>query len=47
MLFYREPPLPYRDVARQLGLAIGSIGFIRARCLKRLERIIGRRGFWK
>jgi RNA polymerase sigma factor (sigma-70 family) len=47
MLFYREPPLPYRDVAQQLGLAIGSIGFIRGRCLKRLERMLEQRGFWK
>jgi RNA polymerase sigma factor (sigma-70 family) len=45
MLFYREPPLPYRDVARQLGLATGSIGFIRGRCLKRLERMLEQRGF--
>jgi RNA polymerase sigma factor (sigma-70 family) len=45
MLFYREPPLPYRDVARELGLATGSIGFIRGRCLKRLERMLEQRGF--
>jgi RNA polymerase sigma factor (sigma-70 family) len=45
LLFYREPPLPYRDVAQQLGLATGSIGFIRGRCLKRLERTLEQRGF--
>jgi RNA polymerase sigma factor (sigma-70 family) len=46
MLFYREPPLPYREVAQTLGLATGSIGFIRGRCLKRLERLLAGRGFW-
>lgn len=45
MLFFQEPQLPYRDVARQLGLAVGSIGFIRGRCLKRLQRILEDRGF--
>lgn len=40
LLFYEHPPLPYRDVARQLGLSVGSIGFIRSRCLARLERIL-------
>jgi len=45
MLFFREPQLPYRDVAQQLGLAVGSIGFIRGRCLKRLQRLLEDRGF--
>ena len=45
LLFFREPQLPYRDVARQLGLAVGSIGFIRGRCLKRLQRMLEERGF--
>jgi RNA polymerase sigma factor (sigma-70 family) len=38
MLFFVEPPLPYRDVARRLHLAEGSIGFIRGRCLDQLRR---------
>jgi RNA polymerase sigma factor (sigma-70 family) len=37
MLFYEEPALPYEDVARKLGLARGSIGFIRMRCLRQLR----------
>lgn len=37
LLFFTSPPLPYTAVARQLGLATGSIGFIRGRCLKKLE----------
>jgi RNA polymerase sigma factor (sigma-70 family) len=45
MLFYEEPPLSYADVARRLGLATGSIGFIRGRCLKKLERLLGHAGF--
>jgi hypothetical protein len=32
-------------VARRLGLATGSIGFIRGRCLKKLERVLGNAGF--
>ena len=38
MLFYEHPKTPYAEVARRLGLAQGSIGFIRSRCLKRLQR---------
>jgi RNA polymerase sigma factor (sigma-70 family) len=38
LLFYSDPPMPYSDVARQLGLAEGSIGFIRGRCLEKLRR---------
>jgi RNA polymerase sigma factor (sigma-70 family) len=45
LLFYAEPPLPYRDVAKRLGLATGSIGFIRGRCLQRLQKTLQRMGF--
>ena len=38
LLFYSDPPLAYAEVARQLGLAEGSIGFIRGRCLDKLRR---------
>lgn len=37
LLFFHEPPLPYKDVAERLGLAVGSIGFIRGRCLEKLQ----------
>jgi RNA polymerase sigma factor (sigma-70 family) len=37
LLFFEDPPRPYNEVAQQLGLATGSIGFIRGRCLKRLR----------
>ena len=45
LLFYEEPPVPYRDLARRLGLATGSIGFIRGRCLKNLQRALEKVGF--
>ncbi len=43
MLFFEIPARPYEEIAKALGLATGSIGFIRGRCLsqlrKRLEKI--------
>jgi RNA polymerase sigma factor (sigma-70 family) len=45
LLFFVDPPLPYRDVAQRLGLAVGSIGFIRGRCLQRLQKALERMGF--
>ena len=33
LLFYEPEPVSYRDLAARLGLATGSIGFIRGRCL--------------
>ncbi len=45
MLFYQQPPVPYEDLARQLGLAEGSIGFIRGRCLKKLRKTLEEMGF--
>ena len=45
LLFYQHPPLPYNEVAQRLGLATGSIGFIRGRCLKQLEKILQESGF--
>jgi RNA polymerase sigma factor (sigma-70 family) len=44
-LFYQHPALSYAEVARRLGLRPGSIGFIRGRCLKRLEQILEELGF--
>lgn len=45
LLFYEAEPVPYQDLAARLGLARGSIGFIRGRCLKRLERLLEAAGF--
>ena len=38
MLFFEEPVRSYEQVAQELGLAEGSIGFIRGRCLQRLRK---------
>lgn len=45
MLFFETPARPYEDVARELGLATGSIGFIRGRCLARLRKSLEKRNF--
>lgn len=45
LLFYEHPPLPYREVGKRLGLATGSLGFIRGRCLSRLQKILQEMGF--
>ncbi len=45
MLFYGDEPLPYAEVARRLGLATGSIGFIRGRCMERLRKLLSEAGF--
>jgi RNA polymerase sigma factor (sigma-70 family) len=45
LLFFEHPPMPYREVARRLDLATGSIGFIRGRCLKRLKKLLQEKGF--
>lgn len=45
MLFFEIPPRPYQEIAARLGLAIGSIGFIRMRCLEYLRRELEKREF--
>ena len=45
MLFFETPMRPYEDVAKELGLATGSIGFIRSRCLARLRKNLEKKGF--
>ena len=40
MLFFEQPPVPYAEVGRRLGLAEGSIGFTRSRCLKKLRKAL-------
>jgi len=40
MLFFEQPPRPYKEVASTLGLAVGSLGFIRGRCLKKLREAL-------
>lgn len=45
MLFFEEPARPYQEVALALGIAPGSIGFIRQRCLARLRKRLLEAGF--
>jgi len=45
MLFFETPSRPYAEVASALGLAEGSIGFIRGRCLARLRKQLEAKGF--
>jgi RNA polymerase sigma factor (sigma-70 family) len=45
MLFYDEPARPYQEIAETLGIAVGSIGFIRQRCLERLRKRLLEAGF--
>lgn len=45
MLFFEEPPRPYQQLAVELGLSTGSIGFIRQRCLERLRKQLDEAGF--
>jgi RNA polymerase sigma factor (sigma-70 family) len=45
MLFFDTPAVPYEQVAKNLRLAKGSIGFIRMRCLRQLRRLLEQKGF--
>jgi RNA polymerase sigma factor (sigma-70 family) len=45
MLFYDEPTRPYQQVAASLGLATGSIGLLRQKCLDRLRNALDTLGF--
>jgi RNA polymerase sigma factor (sigma-70 family) len=45
LLFLSDPPLRYDDAAATLGLATGSIGATRMRCLEKLRRSLMHKGF--
>jgi RNA polymerase sigma factor (sigma-70 family) len=45
LLFFENPPRPYESVAEELGMATGSIGAIRGRCLAYLRKHLAKRGF--
>jgi len=38
-LYLLDPPLEYEEIAARLGMAVGSIGPTRARCLAKLRRL--------
>jgi RNA polymerase sigma factor (sigma-70 family) len=45
MLFFETPARSYPDVAASLGIAVGSVGFIRRRCLDQLRVSLEEAGF--
>ena len=45
MLFFESSPRPYAEVAAALGLAVGSIGFTRQKCIERLRSRLEELGF--
>jgi RNA polymerase sigma factor (sigma-70 family) len=45
MLFYETPPRSYAEVAQALGIAVGSIGLTRRRCLERLRKLLDEAGY--
>jgi len=44
LLFFETPSRPYSEVASELGLAVGSIGFTRQKCIDRLRRRLSELG---
>jgi RNA polymerase sigma factor (sigma-70 family) len=40
LLFLQDEPLPYAEIAARLGIAEGSIGPTRARCLAKLRKLM-------
>lgn len=45
LLFFESPSRPYAEVAEELGLAVGSIGFTRQKCMDRLRKHLNELGF--
>jgi RNA polymerase sigma factor (sigma-70 family) len=45
LLFFHTPPIPYAEAARRLGMATGSVGATRGRCLDKLRQALDRRNF--
>ena len=44
LLFLKDPPISYGEAAAHFGLATGSIGFIRGRCIRKLQKALEERG---
>ena len=43
-LYFTDPAPAYEDIARRLGIALGSVGPTRGRCLAAMEAELARRG---
>lgn len=44
-LFFESPAKSYAEIAGDMGLAVGSIGFTRQKCIERLRRSLEKAGF--
>ena len=44
LLFFEDPPRPYREVAAELRVAVGSIGLLRQRCIHQLRKSLSEIG---
>jgi RNA polymerase sigma factor (sigma-70 family) len=45
LLFFEDPPVSYEELSKTLGMAKGSIGATRMRCLEKLRRWLDEKGF--
>lgn len=45
LLFFESPPVPYEEAAKRLGMAKGSIGATRMRCLDKLRTWLEKKRF--
>jgi RNA polymerase sigma factor (sigma-70 family) len=45
LLFFETPARSYSEIAAELGLAVGSIGFNRQRCIEKLRQHLEKLGF--
>jgi len=45
LLFFENPPVPYEELSKTLGMAKGSIGATRMRCLEKLRSWLEKKGF--
>ena len=45
LLFFETPSRPYTEIARELGLAVGSIGSARQKCIAKLRKKLDELGF--
>jgi RNA polymerase sigma factor (sigma-70 family) len=45
LLFFEDPPVPYEELSKTLGIAKGSIGATRMRCLEKLRKWLDEIGF--
>lgn len=43
-LYYTDPPMSYDDVSEHFAIPYGSIGPTRARCLEKLQKLLGKKG---